>query len=80
MQVTVSWDTDADLDLHVADPTSHEVYFASRKVESGGVRFPRVDEHKSDNVRNERVSGVGSTRAGAPPRAGLLSGFSLFPT
>ena len=37
VQVTVSWDTDADLDLHVADPTGHEVYFGADEVESGGV-------------------------------------------
>ena len=37
VQVTVSWDTDADLDLHVADPTGAEVYFGRRRINSGGV-------------------------------------------
>ncbi|MDE0449628.1 MAG: putative Ig domain-containing protein [Spirochaetaceae bacterium] len=63
VQVTVSWDTDADLDLHVADPTGHEVYFASKRVESGGVLFPTSDECEVDNVRNERIAWT----QGTPP-------------
>ena len=63
VQVTVSWDTDADLDLHVADPAGHEVYFGSRRVDSGGVLFPRSDECEPDNVRNERIAWT----QGTPP-------------
>ncbi|MDE0449630.1 MAG: putative Ig domain-containing protein [Spirochaetaceae bacterium] len=63
VQVTVSWDTDADLDLHVADPTGHEVYSASRTVESGGVLFPRSDECQPHNIRNERIAWT----EGTPP-------------
>ena len=63
VQVTVSWDTDADLDLHVADPTGHEVYYASDEVESGGVLFPGSDECEVDNVRNERIAWT----QGTPP-------------
>ena len=36
-----SWDSYADLDLHVADPNGDEVYYGSEEVESGGVARPR---------------------------------------
>ena len=44
VQVTVSWDSDADLDLHVADPNGDEVYFrrVRHTVDSGGVLVPQV--------------------------------------
>ena len=35
-EITLSWDTDADLDLHVADPNGDEVYYDSEEVASGG--------------------------------------------
>ncbi len=58
VQVTVSWDTDADLDLHVADPTGHEVYFGTRVIESGG--FLDVvsggDCDDPDGRRNEHIA------------------------
>ncbi len=63
VQGTVSWDTDADLDLHVADPTGHEVYFASDEVESGGVLFPKSEQCEIDNVHNERIAWT----QGTPP-------------
>ena len=40
VEVTVSWDSDADLDLHVADPTGAEVFYGSTVVESGGGARP----------------------------------------
>ena len=63
VQVTVSWDTDADLDLHVADPNGHEVYFGADEVESGGVLFPTSDLCEPDNYRNERIAWT----EGTPP-------------
>ena len=36
VEVTLSWDTDADLDLHVADPNGDEIYYGSEEVASGG--------------------------------------------
>ncbi len=58
VQVTVSWDTDADLDMHVADPSGHEVYFGSRVVESGGVLdvVSGGDCDDPDGRRNEHVA------------------------
>ena len=63
VQVTASWDTDADLDLHVADPNGHEVYFGAEEVESGGVLFPTSDFCEPDNFRNERIAWT----EGTPP-------------
>ena len=37
VQVTVSWDSDADLDLHVVDATGEEIYFGQRTGRSGGM-------------------------------------------
>lgn len=36
VQVTLEWDTTADLDLHVFDPAGEEVYFGHRQAASGG--------------------------------------------
>ncbi len=36
IQVSVSWDSTADVDLHVVDPNNQEVYWANRSVTSGG--------------------------------------------
>ena len=57
VEVTVSWDSDADLDLHVADPTGAEVFYGSTLVESGGVLdleagYPCGE----DIVRNEHIA------------------------
>ena len=37
VQITVSWDSVADLDLHVVDPVDEEIYFGRREGRSGGV-------------------------------------------
>ncbi|MDD9986417.1 MAG: putative Ig domain-containing protein [Spirochaetaceae bacterium] len=62
VQVTVSWDSDADLDLHVADPNGDEVYEDTWVVESGG----RLDVESGDfcsgpPIRNEHVAWTGGT-------------------
>ena len=36
VQVTLRWDTDADLDLHVIDPSGNEVSWLNPRVPSGG--------------------------------------------
>ena len=64
VQVTVSWDSDADLDLHVADPNGDEVYEDAWVIESGG----ELDVESGDFCsgpprRNEHVAWTG----GAPP-------------
>ena len=57
VEVTVSWDSAADLDLNVADPTGAEVFYGSEVVESGGVLdlaagFPCG----GDIIRNEHIA------------------------
>jgi hypothetical protein len=36
VQVSVAWNTAADVDLHVVDPTGEEIYWGSRTSASGG--------------------------------------------
>ena len=65
VEVTVSWDSSADLDLHVADPSGNEVYFGTPEVDSGGVLdleagFPC----DGDFFRNEHV---GWSQGSPPP-------------
>ena len=62
VQVTVSWDSDADLDLHVADPNGDEVYEGAWVIESGG----ELDVESGDFCsgpprRNEHITWTGGT-------------------
>jgi hypothetical protein len=36
IQTNVTWDTKADVDLHLIDPTGKEIYYAARNAPSGG--------------------------------------------
>ena len=65
VQVTLSWDADSDLDLHVVDPNGEEIYYLATDVESGG----ELDLESNpgcaiDSIRNEHVSW---TRKSPPP-------------
>ena len=66
VQVTLSWDTDSDVDLHVVDPNGDEVYFANRQVLSDGELD--LDSNAAcsiDGVRNENITWpVGSAPQG----------------
>ena len=42
IKVTLTWDNEADLDLHIFDPNGHEIFFGNREVSSGG--FLDVDD------------------------------------
>ena len=55
LQVTVSWDTDADLDLHVVDPNGDEIYYGRPAVESGGVYHLDSDCGPDRFIRNEHI-------------------------
>ena len=56
VQITLSWDSAADLDLAVADPTGAEVYFGTEEVESGGVLdLDAGYPCQGDIVRNEHI-------------------------
>lgn len=57
VQVTVAWDTDADVDLHVVDPEGSEIYWANRQSPSGGeLDLDSNAACAGDNVRNENIS------------------------
>lgn len=57
VQVTLSWDSDADVDLHVVDPSGEEIYFANRTSASGGQLDLDSNAGCSiDDVRNENIT------------------------
>ena len=66
VQVTLSWDTDADVDLHVVDPSGEEIYYGNRESASGGMLD--LDSNaacSTDDVRNENITwSVGSAPQG----------------
>lgn len=57
VQVSVSWDVDSDLDLHVVAPGGEEIYWESPQSSTGGVLD--LDSNAGceiDGVRNENVT------------------------
>lgn len=57
VQVTLSWNTDADVDLHVVDPSGEEIYYGHRRSASGGELD--LDSNAGcaiDGVRNENIT------------------------
>jgi hypothetical protein len=57
VQVTLSWDTDSDVDLHVVDPAGEEIFYAQRRSASGGELD--LDSNAGcaiDGVRNENIT------------------------
>jgi uncharacterized protein YfaP (DUF2135 family) len=57
VQVTLSWDADSDVDLHVVAPGNEEIYYARREVPSGGTLDLDSNAGCSiDHVRNENIT------------------------
>lgn len=57
VQVSVAWDAPTDVDLHVFDPDSEEVYFANTTSASGGTLD--LDSNAAcsiDNINNENIT------------------------
>ncbi len=57
VQVTLNWDADSDVDLHVVDPAGEEIYWADRHSLSGGELD--LDSNAGcaiDGVRNENIT------------------------
>lgn len=57
VQVTLSWNADSDVDLHVVDPSGEEVYWGNRRSASGGALD--LDSNAAcaiDGVRNENIT------------------------
>ncbi|HEY2030567.1 MAG TPA: hypothetical protein VGH20_15315 [Myxococcales bacterium] len=59
---TLSWDTEADLDLHVVDPSGQEIYWNAIALEGGVLDFDSNQSCIIDGRRRERISW-----ASAPP-------------
>jgi hypothetical protein len=57
VQVSVSWDVDSDVDLHVVDPSGDEVYYQNPTVASGGsLDLDSNADCELDHKRNENVT------------------------
>lgn len=57
VQVTLSWNADSDVDLHVVDPSGEEIYWSNRRSASGGQLD--LDSNAAcaiDGVRNENIT------------------------
>ena len=57
IQVTLAWDADSDVDLHVVDPAGEEIFYGRRRSASGGELD--LDSNAGcdiDGVRNENVT------------------------
>jgi hypothetical protein len=56
VQVSVAWNSAADVDLHVVDPSGEEIYYGSRASESGGeLDLDSNAACASDQPRNENT-------------------------
>jgi hypothetical protein len=66
VQVTLNWDSDADVDLHVVDPAGSEIFWGARQSASGGqLDLDSNAACAGDNVRNENITWpVGSAPQG----------------
>ena len=56
VQVSVSWDTPADVDLYVVDPTGEELYYGSRVGENGELDLDSNASCSGPDKRNENVT------------------------
>ena len=57
IQVTLSWDTDSDVDLHVVAPGGEEIYYGRRQSSTGGeLDLDSNAGCRADGVRNENIT------------------------
>ena len=56
VQITVSWDSDADLDLHMVDAAGEEIYFGLKAGKSGGVLDFQSHCRPPELHRNEHIA------------------------
>jgi hypothetical protein len=57
VQVSISWDADSDVDLHVEDPNGDEVYWDNLAVDSGGeLDLDSNADCELDHKRNENIT------------------------
>ena len=54
LQVTVSWDTRADVDLHVVEPSGEEIFYDNSRSDMGGMLDLDANRRcRGDDTRNE---------------------------
>ena len=57
VQVTLAWDVDSDVDLHVVGPDGEEIYYGNRESASGGeLDLDSNADCEIDGVRNENIT------------------------
>jgi len=62
LEIAVSWDNDADLDLHVVDANGDEIYWGQETVDSGGEYDLEASTGcRADGIRTEHVAWTGGT-------------------
>lgn len=58
IQVTLRWDGENDLDLHVIDPDGERIYYRNRESESGGVLDVDANAGCSQNMTNNPIENI----------------------
>jgi hypothetical protein len=62
VQVSLSWDTETDVDLHVLDPSGEEIYYGNDKAASGGELDLDSNAGCSlDHKKNENITWASGT-------------------
>ena len=57
VQVTLSWDADSDVDVHVIDPAGEEIFYGHRRSASGGeLDLDSNAGCEIDRIRNENIT------------------------
>ena len=65
VQVSLSWDTPTDVDLHVVDPAGEEIYFFDPMSSSGGeLDLDSNADCFLDNIKNENITWNGPAPTG----------------
>lgn len=55
IQVSVTWDTEADVDLHVVDPSGNEIYFGNRTASGGELDIDANAACSTSNIFQENI-------------------------
>jgi hypothetical protein len=56
LQVSLSWDTPTDVDLHLVTPTGQEIYWANREAEGGELDLDSNAACGIDGINNENIT------------------------
>jgi hypothetical protein len=56
LQVSLSWDTPTDVDLHVVPPSGNEIYWANRTADGGELDLDSNAACSIDGVNNENIT------------------------